>query len=213
MKKKFALLMFMLVSTGIASAINFTVAGQYFEYHSNSETGETEVWIVGYDSQSEPAYNKKNVVIPSSVTNPLDGNTYKVTGIGNGAFGYCKKIETITIPETVACIFDAAFLGCSSLQEVDLPGVVKIGVNAFADMKNLRKVTFSESLISIDHGAFSSCPSLLFIELPSSLKTINESAFIDSEQLTEIICRAVNPPSISTSTFCNSDATLTVPAE
>jgi rRNA-processing protein FCF1 len=40
---------------------------------------------------------------------------YGVINIGSGAFAYCGNLTTITIPATVECIGDQAFMKCKKL--------------------------------------------------------------------------------------------------
>ena len=52
--------------------------------------------------------------------------------ICDGAFGYCKYLQSITIPNSVTSIGDEAFSDCDSLQSITIPNSVRnIGNNAF----------------------------------------------------------------------------------
>lgn len=70
--------------------------------------------------------------IESSVV--IDGKTYTVTAIGDGAFEGNKYIRNLSIPETVTTIGDKAFYGCKNLQEIIIRGssLKSIGDYAFA---------------------------------------------------------------------------------
>lgn len=72
-----------------------------------------------------------DVVIPSEI----DG--VPVTTIGEGAFAYCKFIESITIPESVTKIEDFAFEECTSLTDINIESnSVTIGSDVFKGCKH-----------------------------------------------------------------------------
>ena len=47
-----------------------------------------------------------------------------VTVIGGRAFENCKKLTSITIPDTVTSIYYSAFEGCSNLRSINIPDSV-----------------------------------------------------------------------------------------
>lgn len=51
-----------------------------------------------------------DVTIPSTVT--YEGTTYKVTKIGKRAFKNCSGLTSITIPNSITYIGEAAFYDC-----------------------------------------------------------------------------------------------------
>lgn len=61
-----------------------------------------------------------------------------VTGIGQGAFGGCSALTSVTL----------------------LEGVTSIGFNAFSDCGALQAVTIPSSVTDVGHWAFRRCPSL-----------------------------------------------------
>ena len=88
----------------------------------------------------------------------------QVTEISQGLFGFCTKLEEITIPQSVSKIGDVAFIGCERLKSITLPdSVEEIGIETFE-----------------------LCSALTEISLPKGLKTIGAYAFYQAG-LTEII--------------------------
>jgi hypothetical protein len=58
----------------------------------------------------------ESVVIPASVT--IEGKSYPVTTIGEGAFQGYESLSELTLPQTVTTIGANAFAGCTSLSLV-----------------------------------------------------------------------------------------------
>ena len=88
-----------------------------------------------------------NYIIPNSVTK-----------IGDGAFSWCKSLQSITIPNSVTSIGDYAFKQCESLQSVTIPNsVTSIGDHAFEQCDSLQSVTIPNSVTKIGNGAFYGC--------------------------------------------------------
>ena len=84
----------------------------------------------------------------------------EVTIIGDRAFNGCNTITSITIPETVIRIGNAAFHGCG-FTEITIPnGVTYIGDSAFRYCTSLLTVTIPNSVTTIQESAFENCREL-----------------------------------------------------
>ena len=91
-------------------------------------------------------------------------------------------IKTVSIPEGYDRIADGAFSNenaQSVLENVNLPkGLTLIGKNAFQDCKNIKSIELNEGLENIGESAFSGT-TLETVKFPSSLKIINDCAFVN----------------------------------
>ena len=86
-------------------------------------------------------YISGDITIPST----LDG--YAVGSIDCEAFSWCKKITSITIPNTVTSIFNYAFLNCTSLKSVTFgSNVTYIGSNIFLGCVSLSDIYYNGTL-------------------------------------------------------------------
>ena len=138
---------------------------------------------------SNPNSNVKytgDVVILPEVT--LDnGDTYKVTRIGEGAFYYCKDLTSVTLPTTITSIGNSAFEQLSDkFTSISIPSSVKsIGRYAFSS-DYLTEVVIPEGVESIDYRAFASCNRLKSLSLPNTLTDIGEAAFAWCSNLTTV---------------------------
>lgn len=122
----FFLMMLPVVANADVVKIKYHENGVYYyltEYHKEKFAEVT--------SMSSGKYTG-SVVIPSTVT--FYNVTYNVTSIGNGAFGGCSGLTSITIPNSVESIENEAFGGCSGLTSITIPNsVTSIGDWAFRD--------------------------------------------------------------------------------
>ena len=116
-----------------------------------------------------PANKKaKTVTIPDKVK--IDGVTYKVTKVDDGAFKGNKTVTTVKIPSTVATIGKDAFKGCVALTKITLPSkCTKIGANAFNGCKKMKTITIKSTKLtskSIASGAFKGLSKSVTIKVP-----------------------------------------------
>ena len=116
-----------------------------------------------------PADKKaKTVTIPDKVE--IDGVTYKVTKVDDGAFKGNKTVTTVKVPSTVATIGKDAFKGCAALTKITLPSkCTKIGANAFNGCKKMKTITIKSTKLtskSIASGAFKGLSKRVTIKVP-----------------------------------------------
>ena len=165
-----------------AWAYDFEANGIYYGIPSTAD--KTVEVVVG-----ETQYSG-DVTIPATVA--YDGITYRVTTIGDYAFGDCSSLTSITLPESLTSIGEYVFQFCSSLASIVIP----------------------EGVTSIEDGTFSCCSSLASITFPESLTSIGENAFQLCSNLQKIHSLAITPPTCKSDCFWDVDksaCTLYVP--
>ncbi len=177
-----------------------------------------EVTWGGEESYSDDVKYAGDIIIPASAD--FDGNTYVVTRIGANAFFGCENLISIVVPNTVTIINENAFQNCFAATSINIPnGVTEIGTRAFAGCNSLESIEIPNTVTVINDGAFSYCIAITSINIPNSVTKIGSSAFIRCrslksivlpssiehieslafdfcEAIEEIICHAVEPPTV-----------------
>lgn len=101
------------------------------------------------------------VVVPTY----FDGQ--EVTAIDAEVFRGNTSIESVTLPETIDNIPEAAFQGCTGLKEVYLPNrLLSISNNAFKGCTSLESIVIPTRTKTIGDNAFEGCTGLRYIYIP-----------------------------------------------
>lgn len=148
------------VATGI-QASDFVVDGLCYNI-TDAEAKTVEVAKYDYTVDGEMVRpTKMDVVVPMTVVNPNDNQTYRVTALGDGAFtvyglrGGWFDYTSIVLPEGLLEIKANAFSGQSKLTSLVIPGTVKSVKTKFAQMSGISELTFPASvkeMVTIESG-------------------------------------------------------------
>jgi hypothetical protein len=137
-------------------------------------TGETSgvyTYTINGGAATITAYDGVGGVV--SIPSSFNG----VPVIGFGTSFRNTAITSITIPETVTKIDDAAFQGCNYLTSVSIPNsVTSIGEWAFHGCK-MTALTIPNSVTTIGRSAFQVCMNLESIRIPENIETIEVDTF------------------------------------
>ena len=200
--------------------MSLAAATRHFAWRAKGTCGANLTWRL-VDSTliiegSETMYNYSESSRPGWFSYRDEITTIQLSGaasIGNYAFAYFTKLESVTIPSTVTQLGSYAFSGCtklksvsiqnanvnipnygfyncSSLKSITIPkNASTIGTAAFYGCSALTTVSFpsGSALTTIGSYAFQNCTSLSSVVLPNSLTTINASAFKGCTALTKVI--------------------------
>ena len=148
------------VATGI-QASDFVVDELCYNI-TDAEAKTVEVAKYDYAVDGEMVRpTKMDVVVPMTVVNPNDNQTYRVTALGDGAFtvyglrGGWFDYTSIVLPEGLLEIKANAFSGQSNLTSLVIPGTVKSVKTKFAQMSGISELTFPASvkeMVTIESG-------------------------------------------------------------
>lgn len=107
-----------------------------------------------------------------------------VTEIAEGAYYYCKELQTLDVPATVTKIGDYAFDHCENLTELTVPNSVReIGECAFNYCMRIASLDLGNGVKTLGNYAFSCCFSLRQATIPQSVTSIGDYAFYNCRAL------------------------------
>lgn len=210
-------------------------------FENCSFTGElhlpNSLEYIGYGAFNDAGYFVGNLRIPDKITE-LHGVTFQsskspfkngkldlnnvIKYTYNGSeFRGCAFSGDLIIPEgtiEIPCYFFVNYNGCGNLSRVVFPNSLRrIEEGAFLQQQKMcENIVFPEGLVFIGKQAFAYCPQVPSIELPSTIQTIGECAFAGCYNLSNIICNAVEPPSVMQGAFASvakDNFTVEVPAQ
>ena len=164
---------------------------------------------------------------------------YGLQMIDDYGFYYCTKLTSVNLPNTVTYIGYMAF-GYSSVSNFVIPNTTPgggeggsgsggsgggsgsggssggggccVGGGCFAG-SGLTNVSMANTVDTIGDQAFAECVHLKKVIMGSSTKVVGDKAFYGCDSLVTVICKAVNPPQMSSMNCFTSysKATLIVP--
>lgn len=131
--------------------VHIKIGSLYYNLNASAYTAEvTCEYACSRDNYAEA----KSLSIPAMVE--YMGNTFRVTGIGDAAFAYCKSLMSVAIPQ----------------------GIMRVGAYAFYHCRNLRSVSIADGLTTIGDCAFAICRNLkTFICLVGTSPTVGMLTF------------------------------------
>jgi len=120
---------------------------------------------------------------------------YDQVEIRNNAFFGCRKLTGITIPENVVRIGDGAFIDCSSLETVDMPGDISgfseyarsqyLGYEAFV-RSGIKSVRIPYGVTCVPEYCFYGCTNLTEVYMPDTVEKIENTSFENCGALRKI---------------------------
>lgn len=187
--KRWLLLLCLLSAIIDGKAYDFQVDGIF--YSKNADGISVGVTCETYGQNS--TYTG-DIVIPASVT--YEGITYTVASINENAF-FRSTITSLTLPQSIKTIGNAAIKNCTLLTHIELPSSLEtIGISAFA-RSGLTNITipakvsailYDKNIINSYGGVFEGCTALTtaIFEEGSKLTSLPVNAFAGCSALSSI---------------------------
>lgn len=174
MKPQRVFLIFFLVIAIPIWGSDTSVNGIWYNFDNSALTAEVTYHGTASFDYDDEYYGA--VVIPSTIYH--NGQTYRVTSIGEYAFRSCAMLASITIPNSVTIIKTGAFESCNGLLVANIGnGVTSIKKKAFEGCHHLESINIPNSVISIGERAFYGCWDATSITLGNSVEEIKDNAF------------------------------------
>lgn len=83
------------------------------------------------------------------------------------AFGGCRKLRSVSLPDSVKFIGEEAFRDCKSLKSITIPqNVTSIASETFSGCESLGNISIPDGVTSIGKYAFKGCYGLTAINIP-----------------------------------------------
>ena len=109
------------------------------------------------------------------------------TEIPVGFLGSKKKLQKVTLPETIEKIGSQAFNYCDVLSEINFPSSLReIGSDAFKSCPLLSDIQLNEGLEIVYNGAFERCAGPERLVIPGTVTKVDYSAFAENSNIKEI---------------------------
>ena len=139
---------------GMSSKDRGQRTGQPARVSERIDNGEAVYYILE-DGTAEYCFYSAAGELPETLAIPEEVDGYRVSIISDNAFGGCRNLVSVTIPDSVVIIGDTAFASCPSLTEVVIGNsTTVISSSAFANCENLTAVTIPDSVNCIWPDAF-----------------------------------------------------------
>lgn len=198
-------------STRIAVPHTYASEGNYtIKISKTSGTGYTFYGSSSYFILRKSTTSNQNRVYASCIRAIRIGNN---ASFSSGAFYYCGKMKSITIPNSVTSINSNLFNGCYSLASVTIPSnITSIGDGAFNNCYSLVSISIPSTVTSISFQVFYNNFSLKNITLPNGVTSVGNSTFYYCAGLENIeIPSGITSFGTNVFQYCNSISSITIP--
>lgn len=177
----------------IGGVVSYEVPYIELEGFEFVQTSQTTGELVDYTGQ------EKNLTIPSSYSVVIEngkeifieGESYVVTSIGDGALARCNSLESVYIPNTITSIGEEVFDYSGSLESINVDsnnsffsssdGILfnknKTILIRYPEDKSGSSYTIPLGVTQLSNGAFSNCDWLNYVTLSSTLQSVGDKPF------------------------------------
>ncbi|MBQ7532072.1 MAG: leucine-rich repeat domain-containing protein [Bacteroidales bacterium] len=173
MKRAILSVLFAMFAFTAMAQTTFTVGDLNYQVNADNVSVTVIGHVNGYDAQGD-------LIIPASVS--YGGTDYAVTVIGNSAFMYCFYLTSLSLPNSIITIDEAAFAYCSGFTgDLVIPdSVVTVGASAFFTCYAFDgDLVLGSGVTTIGGWAFNDCAGMTgILNIPSNVESIGEDAFV-----------------------------------
>ena len=127
-----------------------------------------------------------DIVVPEKVKGN-DGVEYVVTSLGDGCFGSCSALTSITIPSSVTSLGENCFSYCSGLTSITIPSsVTSLGDFCFASCSGLTSITIPSSVTSLGEDCFYGCSGIETVYFKGKVPENTSKSYIPTTTIIKV---------------------------
>lgn len=184
----------MTIYTGVADA-----NGDFKVPFSSNYTGGQKITVT---AEKDGATKSIELFAPSDT---LGGGAIQFSG---SLANFPQDIGGVVLTGLSGDIGNTAFFStfsgewCAKATSLEIKdGVTSIGSSAFTGWTSSKSLILPEGLLTISQQAFQSWGAAKNLTLPSTITSLSSEVFSGWSSCDEVICKAVNPPAITSTTF------------
>lgn len=190
----------MTIYTGVADA-----NGDFKVPFSSNYTGGQKITVT---AEKDGATKSIELFAPSDT---LGGGAIQFSG---SLADFPQNIGGVILTGLSGVIGNTAFFStfaeewCAKATSLEIKsGITSIGSSAFTGWSLSKSLILPEGLLTISQQAFQRWVSATNLSLPSTLTSLANEVFSGWSSCNEVICKAINPPAITSTTFLNIKST------
>ena len=147
--------------------------------------GGKAVTVIGKGALSPVGPRASNLTARKEITEVSIPDS--ITCIEEKAFMRCRMLRDLRLPPQLCSVGSDAFHACESLTEITIPdSVTEIGPCCFESCTSLKRIVLPEGIRELKRELFSGCTSLESIRIPAGVKEIGHQVFRGCEALREV---------------------------
>ncbi len=179
------------IGTGVTSIngylLNNTVSTRFYHGCDKLENINVNAGNKTYASAGGVLYNKKKTILLRCPDNKAKVSIAASTNkIEDSAFGYCKALTSVYIPNSVKTIEEFAFNNCTALKSAILPyGLTELDTGVFNQCTSLTSISIPNGVKKV-YSAFSGCKKLTSVNIPNTVESIYSTAFSNCSSLKDV---------------------------
>lgn len=111
---------------------------------------------------------------------------------GYECFFKCQSLKSVDIPENISILFDSTFLGCSSLEEINLENIREFkGGEIFEDCISLRNIgRLNDNVKVLTENMFNNCRNLQISDI-NNVVEIEDNCFFNCKKLNDTVVKNI----------------------
>ncbi|MDY2628249.1 MAG: leucine-rich repeat domain-containing protein [Lachnospiraceae bacterium] len=168
---------------------SFTIDKYGYATITSYKGTDTSLAVPSYVIRNDESYPVIKISSAFSGNEFLESVTIPGTvRIISGTFRNCKRLKSVSLPDSLLEINSSTFSGCVSLETISIPGNVElIGTYAFNECTGLNNVSIPDSVMTIDDSAFYGCTKLISASLGNGVKSLGKLSFSGCTELSNVI--------------------------